>query len=142
LDQPEADSIFCGLKEEGKLCRITPFSVDCTGIFPLTKQIAANIKTKFRLTLSVIGMVRRNGPIAQLAEPPAHNRSVPGSNPGGPTNYCGMKIGVFYIKKPVERGKMSLSGGQGSVWQWKTEIPRDSGKRVRQIGCTLFLLHG
>ena len=25
------------------------------------------------------------GPIAQLAEQPAHNRSVPGSNPGGPT---------------------------------------------------------
>ena len=25
------------------------------------------------------------GPIAQLEEPPAHNRSVPGSNPGGPT---------------------------------------------------------
>jgi hypothetical protein len=25
------------------------------------------------------------GPIAQLVEPPAHNRSVPGSNPGGPT---------------------------------------------------------
>ena len=24
------------------------------------------------------------GPIAQLAEPPAHNRSVPGSIPGGP----------------------------------------------------------
>gem|GEM_PF-6563411 len=26
-----------------------------------------------------------SGPIAQLAEQPAHNRSVPGSNPGGPT---------------------------------------------------------
>ena len=26
-----------------------------------------------------------NGPIAQRSEPPAHNRSVPGSNPGGPT---------------------------------------------------------
>jgi hypothetical protein len=25
------------------------------------------------------------GPIAQLEEPPAHNRSVPGSSPGGPT---------------------------------------------------------
>src|SRR5262249_34971946 len=25
------------------------------------------------------------GPIAQLAEPPAHNRSGPGSSPGGPT---------------------------------------------------------
>ena len=24
------------------------------------------------------------GPIAQLVEPPAHNRSVPGSIPGGP----------------------------------------------------------
>ena len=29
----------------------------------------------------------RCGPIAQLEEPPAHNRSVPGSNPGGPINY-------------------------------------------------------
>ena len=27
------------------------------------------------------------GPIAQLVEPPAHNRSVPGSNPGGPISY-------------------------------------------------------
>ena len=26
-----------------------------------------------------------NGPIAQRSEPPAHNRLVPGSNPGGPT---------------------------------------------------------
>ena len=25
------------------------------------------------------------GPIAQLVEPPAHNRMVPGSTPGGPT---------------------------------------------------------
>ena len=25
------------------------------------------------------------GPIAQRLEPPAHNRLVPGSNPGGPT---------------------------------------------------------
>ena len=27
------------------------------------------------------------GPIAQRLEPPAHNRPVPGSNPGGPTNF-------------------------------------------------------
>ena len=33
--------------------------------------------------LSVTGALE--GPIAQLEEPPAHNRSVPGSNPGGPT---------------------------------------------------------
>ena len=25
------------------------------------------------------------GPVAQRSEPPAHNRVVPGSNPGGPT---------------------------------------------------------
>lgn len=30
-------------------------------------------------------LILANGPIAQLAEQPAHNRSVPGSNPGGPT---------------------------------------------------------
>ena len=29
---------------------------------------------------------KTHGPIAQLEEPPAHNRSVPGSNPGGPIN--------------------------------------------------------
>ena len=28
-----------------------------------------------------------SGPIAQLVELPAHNRSVPGSSPGGPTNF-------------------------------------------------------
>ena len=28
---------------------------------------------------------KERGPIAQLVEPPAHNRKVPGSNPGGPT---------------------------------------------------------
>ena len=28
------------------------------------------------------------GPIAQLVEPPAHNRSVPGSSPGGSTIFC------------------------------------------------------
>jgi hypothetical protein len=27
----------------------------------------------------------KKGPIAQLVEPPAHNRKVPGSIPGGPT---------------------------------------------------------
>ena len=29
----------------------------------------------------------KSGPLAQLAEHPAHNRTVPGSIPGGPTNY-------------------------------------------------------
>lgn len=28
-----------------------------------------------------------DGPIAHLVEPPAHNRQVPGSSPGGPTAY-------------------------------------------------------
>jgi hypothetical protein len=30
--------------------------------------------------------VSPGGPIAQRLEPPAHNRVVPGSNPGGPTS--------------------------------------------------------
>ena len=46
-----------------------------------------------------------NGPIAQLAEQPAHNRSVPGSNPGGPTkksiiiNFNNNADSVRYMKK-------------------------------------------
>ena len=31
-------------------------------------------------------MQHKQGPIAQLVELPAHNRLVPGSSPGGPTN--------------------------------------------------------
>ena len=46
-----------------------------------------------------------NGPIAQLAEQPAHNRSVPGSNPGGPTrkliiiNFISNKGRVKFMEK-------------------------------------------
>ncbi len=32
-----------------------------------------------------MGIFKKCGPIAQREEPPAHNRKVPGSNPGGPT---------------------------------------------------------
>jgi hypothetical protein len=46
----------------------------------------------------------RQGPIAQLEEPPAHNRLVPGSNPGGPTSLFAMafnkKIEPQKIEKP------------------------------------------
>src|ERR1019366_7241220 len=47
------------------------------------------------------------GPIAQRLEPPAHNRPVPGSNPGGPT---------FAHAWPLER-----------ELQWAS--PRDSIRR-------------
>src|SRR6187431_2326336 len=35
---------------------------------------------------SVAMLAWRGGPLAQRLELPAHNRLVPGSNPGGPTN--------------------------------------------------------
>ncbi len=38
------------------------------------------------------------GPIAQRSEPPAHNRSVPGSNPGGPTNFFSAERLHFMLK--------------------------------------------
>ena len=34
------------------------------------------------------------GPVAQRLERPAHNRLVPGSNPGGPTQHDAMQIGI------------------------------------------------
>ncbi len=38
------------------------------------------------------GYMNALGPIAQLVEPPAHNRQVPGSSPGGPTNTSSAKV--------------------------------------------------
>jgi len=54
-----------------------------------------------------------------------------------------MKIGVkpereFF--RPVERKIWFLGGEQGSVPQSEAEIPRDSAKRVRHTGCTLFFV--
>jgi hypothetical protein len=37
------------------------------------------------------------GPIAQRSEPPAHNRKVPGSNPGGPTRTVAMDMKLLWI---------------------------------------------
>jgi hypothetical protein len=46
------------------------------------------------------------GPIAQRSEPPAHNRSVPGSNPGGPTIFsCAVELHfALLLKAPLNRG--------------------------------------
>ena len=54
-----------------------------------------------------------------------------------------MKIGVkpereFF--RPVERKIWLLGGEQGSVPQSEAEIPRDSEKRVRHTGRTLFFM--
>jgi|GEM_PF-2617829 hypothetical protein len=46
------------------------------------------------------------GPIAQRSEPPAHNRSVPGSNPGGPTKFF-LATEQYFVFKP----KASLKRG-------------------------------
>ena len=48
----------------------------------------------------------RHGPIAQLAEPPAHNRKVPGSIPGGPT-------GEGHDEK---KGRARGIGAKGCTW--------------------------
>lgn len=46
-----------------------------------------------------------SGPIAQLEELPAHNRSVPGSSPGGPTRCSieGKSLVLWYISNMVIR---------------------------------------
>ena len=50
-----------------------------------------------------------NGPIAQLAEPPAHNRSVPGSIPGGPT--------FFLVKNRMQfNGGAACGAAISAIW--------------------------
>lgn len=56
------------------------------------------------------------GPIAQMEEPPAHNRKVPGSNPGGPT---GMEEGGFhhyFCKKSLCRKRSKKSAPSGALF--------------------------
>jgi hypothetical protein len=47
------------------------------------------------------------GPIAQLVEPPAHNRTVPGSRPGGPIIYLDVQKKTNTLKKKQRKCKMS-----------------------------------
>ena len=65
---------------------------------------------------------QKNGPIAQLVEPPAHNRKVPGSIPGGPT----MKAFHLLNKRDFRRQ---------SMWKpWPMGIPfREMGARNPKI---------
>ncbi len=52
------------------------------------------------------------GPIAQLAEPPAHNRKVPGSNPGGPTDE-----NPFHIDK--RKNRLKLQAEKSNIFLYK-----------------------
>ena len=46
-----------------------------------------------------------SGPIAQWLERPAHNRLVPGSNPGGPTRikWCGTRRGSSAVEQEIHK---------------------------------------
>ena len=46
------------------------------------------------------------GAHSSAVEPPAHNRSVPGSNPGGPTIFsCAVELHFsLLLKAPLNRG--------------------------------------
>src|SRR5207247_1162737 len=54
------------------------------------------------------------GPIAQRLEPPAHNRPVPGSNPGGPTFALGLRRELRRAS-PCEGVRRSLGEGGPSL---------------------------
>src|SRR4051812_12631377 len=77
----------------------------------------------------------RLGPIAQRLEPPAHNRLVPGSNPGGPTNLCS----VFTRRLP--RRSAEREGGRRRAcdvvasYGWQAIL---GWKRVAKAACEVF----
>jgi hypothetical protein len=52
------------------------------------------------------------GPIAQLVEPPAHNRSVPGSSPGGPTREISEMVTVVLPVNRIFPVKKGCASGQ------------------------------
>lgn len=58
------------------------------------------------------------GPIAQLVEPPAHNRQVPGSRPGGPTTQasCGQqeRAGRFFCAQHTSIFPIRTAAGENA----------------------------
>src|SRR6267378_6015067 len=63
-----------------------------------------------------------DGPIAQRLEPPAHNRPVPGSNPGGPTNLRSL------VHAKVARRSAEREGGRAwvrEIFGWRAVAPRE-----------------
>ena len=64
-------------------------------------------------------ILRLQGTIAQLVEPPAHNRSVPGSNPGGPTKDEGKQgrilIAVFFPRTNNNKAPMKTRSKGGDM---------------------------
>src|SRR5476649_204149 len=59
-------------------------SLKYRGQTPLPSPEALVLRTSY-FVLQATSFILPLGPIAQRLEPPAHNRPVPGSNPGGPT---------------------------------------------------------
>src|SRR6266700_1572056 len=67
-----------------------------------------------------------SGPIAQWLEPPAHNRPVPGSNPGGPTTFaheCRRRL-------PAEARSAKVDGWQAAR---RLASPRDRCRRDGEL---------
>lgn len=55
--------------------------------------------------------VGRNGPVAQRLEQATHNRLVPGSNPGGPTNSSFLRnVGLCFFPSCFDRIHFSVEG--------------------------------
>ena len=78
------------------------------GIMPLLRASCNGNALAFQaIDTGSIPVARLLGPIAQRLEQPAHNRSVPGSNPGRPIR--GTKL------RPVTNGPFAISANQQGV---------------------------
>ena len=74
------------------------------------------------------------GPIAQLVEPPAHNRSVPGSSPGGSTSVFRRPYGVLSCGCP------RFQGGARRIPRRACPLPQRAAKNTPGSGTSWLLV--
>src|SRR4051812_2035128 len=104
---------------------------------PPTPRTSLSTPPEAKVTTTGGTVAPSAGPVAQRLEQPAHNRLVPGSNPGGPMQDCRMaSIAAFtgYVPEYYDRRMVPLLFAPYAD-ELVARVPARDGLRVLELAC-------